>query len=159
MNSSCHFKGLLCASGPLCVCFCCQFSFPVYKPPNPQAASGIITSTCREWMLLPVHRGISPAFSFNEQNFTGKLRKNLSTWSQKGSLGDLVEQMDFFFHSSLIKINVTLAHINTTNYKEICSSNFQLAKLRCCYTYGMCWLSLIKGHMGYNNYAAKTVML
>jgi len=40
-----------------------------------------------------------------------------------------MEITGFFLHSALIKINITLAHINTTNCKEICSSNFQLAKL------------------------------
>lgn len=52
--------------------FCCWFSSPVCRAPNPQAASRIITSTCVVWVPLQIHMGISTACCCCTQKVSGK---------------------------------------------------------------------------------------
>lgn len=52
--------------------FCCWFSSPVCRAPNPQAASRIITSTCVVWVPLQIHMGISTACCCCAQKVSGK---------------------------------------------------------------------------------------
>lgn len=68
-------------------------------------------------------------------------------------MGDLVEQMEIFFHSfTLIKMNTTLAPTKPSDCKEMSSSNLQLAELKGWCTYGSCdhGLFLRRAQMGYS---------